>query len=510
MKKIIIFALFAVIASTTAVAQINTLYFNKNIYQSTELNPARQHNCKFSFGLPALSSIYIDLYNKNFAYKDFFLENTALPDTERFELQLDNFYNNLKDNNYLFLTNKTSLGYVAFWIRDFYVSFGANLILQQNIAYPKSMFIIKDGNYFEDDRFVSMTNMALQSNTYTETYLGVAKEVAPGLTIGGRIKLLTGYENLTLDNFQLDWHVSTADTDVYDYTFNLGYRLRSSSTMKWNIPSSIDDTSSFAIEQPEFTLEEPADFLSFKKEIKAGKGVGIDFGIMYKYEDKLEASASILDFGFINWKLNPISVEAHDRELIFSGADPGHYLGDLNIFDLMEDTATQNQLIDSVIKDYIDTVWKLTAPTMDTNKYKTNLNTKLNFAVAYTPAEWVTLGFMYNGLFFNKQLHSSYTLSSTLMFWRGWSYTLNYTMRTKSFNNIGMGFSYKIGPFQTYLLVENLSIPVFMGRYALSPEKPYNEGLGTKWIKSTKLLNFQFGINFMFGCRDRRDFGLID
>ncbi len=510
MKKIII-SILLILGFFSAFAQINTLYFNKNVYQSTELNPARQHSCRFSFGLPVLSSTYINLYNKNFAYKDFFVENSALPDTARFVLNLDGFYDNLQDVNYIFFNQKISLGYVAFWIRDFYISFGGNINSQFNFAYPKGMLKIKDGIYFDDGTYISFSKMAIQTTAYTETYLGVSKEIIPGLTIGGKIKLLHGYGYAGLDNFQLDWHVSTQDSDIFDWTFNTSYRLRNSAILR-TYPQ-YDSTGIFSgvemgtIADNYFNETAP---MQIRKDLITGKGVALDFGVIYNYKDKLEASFSVTDLGFINWH-NALTLETSEKEFTFSGADPGYYLGDNNVFDLMDDTTgLLNNLKDSMINDMIDTLLWLSTPTVDTNKFRVGLNTNIRAAAAYTPADWITLGLMYHGMRFNKQIHSSFTLSSTIMFWKGWSYTLNYTMRTKSFNNIGMGLSYKIGPFQTYLLMENLAVPTMAGRYFLSSDKAYNEGIGTKWIKSSKLLNFQFGLNFVFGCRDRRDFGLID
>jgi len=73
-----------------------------------------------------------------------------------------------------------------------------------------------------------------------------------------------------------------------------------------------------------------------------------------------------------------------------------------------------------------------------------------------------------------------------------------------------MGVSFKFVGFQTYLFLDNISIPTFAARYTAYPDKPYNEGIATKWIKSTRMLNLHFGINFMIGCKKQKDYGLID
>ena len=519
MKKIFTLIAFLIITVTVTWGQINTLYFNKNIYQSTDLNPARQHDCRFSFGLPALSSIYLNTKHTGFAFSDIVNEDETKPYSERFVFDIEGMYETMGDLNYVFLHNKTTLGYVAFWVRDFHVTLGADLNIQQNITYPKSMFLLKDGNYFEDEeKYISFTGFAEDFNVYTAYAVGVSKEVAPGLTIGGKIKLLKGIANFTTENFQFDWHVATEDTAIYDYSFNTAFEFRASTPFKivpsYNaegIVSGVDEFSEQYINEIE-ALIDAGDYMGLTKSVKLqNTGFGIDFGVIYKPNDMFELSASVLDFGFINWKTNPMIIKTAESEFIYSGFDLAKYIGGFkDAITMASNPEIQDSIINQITTDMLDTLIFLSKPSFDSTKYRTNLNTRLHFGAAFTPADWVTIGVLYNGYFYHKKLISSYTASTTLMFWKGWSYSLSYTMFKHSFNNVGMGVSYKIGPFQTYILMNNLSVPMLGARFGLNPEKPYNEGIATNWVKGTQMFDFQFGINFMFGCRDRRDFGVLD
>jgi hypothetical protein len=80
---------------------------------------------------------------------------------------------------------------------------------------------------------------------------------------------------------------------------------------------------------------------------------------------------------------------------------------------------------------------------------------------------------------FNERWYPSASLSYHHRFGKILSLSANYTYRNYSFNNLGVGMSVKAGPFQFYLLNDNLPV-LFM------PDK-------------LRFLNLQAGINFRFG-----------
>ncbi len=509
MKKILtIFSLLLI--TSISFAQINSLYFNKNIFQSTELNPARQNTCRVYIGLPALSSLYLNLNHTGFAYSDIFIDN----ETELL-WNVEGLYNTLDPKNHLFVQNKTNLLFFSFVVRDFYITFDANLNLQQNFTYPKSLMDIKDGNYFEDGRYISFTGLNEDFTLYNSYSIGVSKEVAPGLLIGGKFKLLKGLVNVYTKQFMFDWKVSTADEDIYDYIFTTSFDIRASAPFNIFTPEYDDDgnivgASTGSDAYFDALQDKPVGDLVKEALLPNNNGFAFDFGAIYNLNDKFEFSASIIDLGFINWKSHPMIVSTEKSDFEFAGFDAAKYINNISIATSLQDSTIRDSIINMVITDFVDTLILLSNPTFDSTAYKKNLNAHMHFGVAYSPTDAISLGFLYNGYFYNKELFSTYMLSSTFMFWKGWSYTLSYTMMKKSMNNLGMGFSYKIGFFQMYLLMENISVPSLAARYGIFPEKPYNEGIATKWVKNTQNLNLHFGINFVFGCKNKQDFGVLD
>jgi len=508
MKKI--FSIIVIlIVSASVWGQNNSLYFTKNIFESTQLNPARQPNCKVTIGLPVLSQVYLETINRGITFSDLYTPMESNADS--FYYNLDNIYDNLYTDNYFMVKNKVSLGYLGFWVSDFYVTLGANLVNNFGIVYPQSLFVIKDGNYFTDGRYISASNFAVQFNSYTEFAIGVSKEVIPGLTVGGKIKILNGISNIRTNYFNLDWRVSTEDTATYDYNFIASANIQMSNPAIYVGQTSegldsIYSSDEYFQQLQSGSTQETID--AVRQITSANKGIAFDFGVIYKLQEKFEFSASVTDLGFINWNYNPIELNIQETDFTFSGVDLGKYIGNLGIAQSLANSG--DSIGGEIVADMLDTLLDLSDPTFIQGKYRAPLNTNIHFGASYSPVEWATVGALYSGYFFNKKLLSSYTLSGTVMFWRGWSYTLSYTAFKKSFNNVGMGLSYKIGPFQTYLSMDNISIPMLMTRWGLSPDKEYTQGIATNWVKNTKLLSLNFGVNFVFGCRDRHDFGLID
>lgn len=509
MKKIILLSISLLILSNIE-AQNNTFYFNTKIFQSTELNPARQHSCKFSMGLPAITSVYTIVKNQGLSYNDLFTPVSNKPDS--FYFNLDNIYDKMPKISYFPVSAKISLGYIAFWIKDYYINISSNLNTNVNISYPKSLLAIKDGIYFPDKRYFSISDLGAYTNAYIDFGIGISKEIIPNLVLGINLKRYYGIA-MAQFNVNLDWKVSTVDTNIYDYSFeNVNYDVRYAGPI--HLTPQYDSNN--IINNFDFT--EPTDIINIDnfdfnkgidlfKKFTNSRGWGIDIGAVYTLFNKIELSASLLDFGYINWNSNPLHAYNKDFNFTFSGADPGKYLGDSSVFSML---GSNFKLQDTMIKDILDTLIPLVMPKIDSSSFKKFMNTSLILGFAYKPTNAITLGFMYRGMFVNKRLIPQYALSANLEFLKGWSLMASYTFFNKSYNNIGLGFSVKLMPFQFFMIMDNVSIPAFALRYATSPDKAPDKGYATKWIKNTNMLNIQFGFNFMIGCRNKLDYGLLD
>lgn len=493
-----------------------TYYFNQRIFASNELNPARQHQCRFSFGLPIISNFYFQIRNNSISYSDLFTPMQNNQDS--FYFNLDNIYQKMPEISYFPVQQYASLGFLALWIKNVYVYFSSSLFTDINIAIPRSIFTIKDGLYFENGNYFSFNNFSVKTYLYLKNSFGFSTQIYEGLTLGFRVNRLLGlaYAQTKLG---FDLKISSATEDIYDLKIeNLKYELQYSGPLKLkptfdqnNIISGIDITTPQINEFDQF-LNSPnyENYSALMKKIKSfySSGWSIDIGAIYKLNDKFEFSAALLNLGYINWNTHPLKITKQNGSFTFSGFDPGKYLGDSTIFAIFKGNIN---LQDSIKSELLDTLLTLVNPIIDSTTFKSSLNTNLILGFGYKPIERITLGILYRGIFFDKRLYSSFSLSSTIEIFRTWSLMFSYNFFKNSYNNFGFGFSTRIWPTQVYFIMDNMSFPMLASRYFTAPNKPPDQGIATKWVKNTNYFNIQFGINFIFGCKKKKpDFGLID
>ncbi len=510
MKKIIGIIVITIISFTSVWGQIDNLYFNKSIYQSTHQNPARQHRCRFTLALPVLSSTYIDTRHTGATYASMFTANKNNPNT--FDYDVEKFYKGLSDQNYWFVHSNINLLSFSFWAKNLYVTFDSEVVVKQDMGYPKSFFKIKDGNYFKNNDFIGMSNYHEDFSAYASYGIGLSKEVAKGLVIGAKFKYLRGIANINTNKFNLDWHVSTKPEDTYDYTLKTEFEYTASTPFEIEFvrdeKGHITEVKADPKKYIDSLKDDPVE-LAKQALWQKNHGFGLDFGIIYNLNKKLEISASVLDLGFIKWQVNPLSAKTQQKDVVFSGLNVAKYANTLD--DFMNFSANKDSILNVLKEDVIDTLFALTDPKIENGKeYKQSLNATVHGGLAYTLKDNITIGGLYTGYLYHNKLVSSYSLVATFMFWKGWSYTASYTFYNKSYNNIGMGLSANLGPLQAYVNMNNIAVPLFGARYLVYPDKPYNEGFATKLVKNMKWLNLQVGINVIMGCKEKTDFGLID
>ena len=514
MKKILLSNLILIIiiifGSSIVSGQDQTIYSMRHLRQSISDNPARQHPCRVYVGLPGISSEYLNIENTGFTYNDFnFTEIPGAPDTANYRVDYENFYNALRPVNHFNFENQINLLEVGFVVRDYHITLGASNKIVQRFSYPQSMFDIKDGTYYEDGHPLSFTNIGEDFTVYNEFKLGVSKEIIPGLVVGMTLKYLVGLVNFHTKTFNLDWYTSTSDTSNYHYTINTQFDFRSSSPVIWE-PIFDEQGLPTGIESP-YPLDDPKELKTFMQEslkdslksylFPKNRGLGIDLGVVYKINKSFTVSASVIDLGYIKWKNNAKIISTENSDFIFEGLDPAKYINTYGIAMSIKDKDIRDSIIGNFQNDIIDTLMALSNPEIKNEAYKTRLNTKIYLGANYSPTEWFDVGLLYRAYFYKTKMHNALTLSANANFWKGWSFALSYTMQNYSYNNIGIGMAYKVGPMQLYLVTDNIALPVFATN---------KMDFANKWMKGTKQYTMHFGFNLYFGCKDKRDFGLID
>lgn len=435
-KTVLIIAItLALFINTTKGQQNFTLYNMEMVPQRMYMNPAMVHSNKLYIGLPILSSQYINFSNSGFKYSDLIRHNG-----DSLYVDFDNMLSKLSDNNYISMALQPDLLSFGFRVKKNYFSFNATEKINVRFRYPKNfMEFVWKGNGAMLGEEVNF-NFGINAIHYREYGLGYAREINEKLTVGGKLKYLYGMENV--------W---TEESDVSLTTDPNSFAITAKSNIKINV-SGIDSVGKGPI----------SDYL-FKKK---NKGLGIDLGGVYKLNEKLSFSASIIDLGFIRWKDNVSNYQSNNTNASYT------YEGmDLN--QLLNDTSDSkfSALLDSVVNTFkLDTVH---------NSYSTRLSTQVYMGGNYNFTEKINVGALLYGQVFDKSIHPGLALSYNQRLGNWFGFSLSYSMYNRSYNNAGLGLCFGNGPTQFYVVSDNL--------------------LGALFPQNTKNIHFNWGFNLTFG-----------
>ena len=436
MKKLII--LLFILKCISAQCQQNLVLYNMPaIQQSMYANPGQMPQCRVNVGLPAISSIYFNLGNNGFKITDVVKKRAD----DSLYLDIDNFINKLRKNNLLTQSFQIDILSFGFRVKQNYFSVSAIEKENFNFRYPKDLFNWAwNGNgafLGEEMKF----NFGLDAVHYRELGLGYARSFTDKISAGVKLKVLTGLQNASIAKSDITF--KTGDP-YFDYTAKANIEIN----------TSINDSTATARNY----------FFN-----KQNKGLAIDLGAVYKFNDRFTFSGSIIDFGSIKWKSNVTNyVSANpDAEFKFDGVDITPFIDSTGTFN--SDSAFNHYL------DSIETIFKI--DTLHRN-YKTKLPTKIYGGVNFKIDDRQNAGLVLYGQFFDKAFYPGMALSYNLKLNKWLSASASYAIVNRSYNNIGFGFALT-GPVQLYAVTDNI--------------------IGFFLPQSSKTINFRTGLNLCFG-----------
>lgn len=441
MKKFYVLVICLGFAAVVKSQSELTLLFMHDIFQSSYINPAVIPEHSVSIGLPGISSLSEQAVNNGFLPKNIidFRNDTA-------HLVPARLLTDLKAKNLIFSGSSANLFHLKIKIKNGFYWVGIRNNIEISCQYPKELISLAlEGNAKYVGRSLDLSNLRVNASAYSEYSVGMTREFNRWI-IGGRLSLLQGLANVQFDPSSFNIQIDTA---MYDYTFHADARLNTA-----EIPKNSAGNPSFN----NFNRSDITNYLS-----KFGNiGASLSAGATYKMNDRTDFSFSFCDLGFINWKDNVTSYEFKGQSG-FSGIDIlSSYL---NNTDIKTDT-----IIDSILDDFErDTIRK---------PYRTYLNPKFYASVSYDIFRRTTVGFSVSGVY-NKKLYPALTLGLSQGAGRYFNLLATVSYNQKTLRNLGVGLVIKPGPFQIYLIADNL-YPLINPLY-------------------TTNLNFRIGMNLVFG-----------
>lgn len=461
--------------------QSNVLYYMRGVPQSHLLNPATQPRCGFYLGLPGASPLQLNVENSAFSLSDILWsegDSTITfmhPDGDK-----EKFLNQFGRANYVSADVSTSLVSFGFRSENLYFSFGITQKVNSRFSYPGDIIrLALEGNE-QDDEF-DLSSLGVNAMTYTEISMGVSHELNDMITFGYRGKLLFGGANIATKNSDI-----LLTTSLDDWTIDSKYNLNVS------VPGlTIERDSAGNFDLDEMDIDEDLQSSDYISTITGNFGLGLDLGIHFKPIEDLTISASILDLGYIRWKnftynLTQDTRFVFDPEVIFERNDSGEVVAKF-----WGETDLGEAILDSLESSFIDN------NSETETAYTTFLPAKIYLGVKYDIIDEISVSLLSRSEFYKGRIREQLSLSANFYPIPLVSASLNYTIMNRTFNNFGIGLALKAGPFNWYIISDNIPL-VYAREVSSNIILPYK----------ARSVNFRVGFNLVFACqKDRRKFG---
>ena len=459
-RSIISGLLFTILGVGVAGQIPNSLYFMPGVPQSNRINPSIQPGWGFYIGMPGVAPLRFQVSSSSLGFNDVITYNQEIDSlvTPFHPLaDKDAFLKNLKETNYMLSSLGTSLASFGFRSGKSFFSFDITTRVDGNISYPRGIFdVMFDGA--PDGSTISLSGIGVDVNVFNEFSMGYSRKdfLLPGLDVGIRGKLLFGIANVATRN------------SVFDISTSMeAWNVNSSMQMSVAAPQSVVTFNSDIENEDPFTIDStfidnasPGEIVrTFLNPDQAG--LALDIGASYRILPQLLVSASVMDIGGIRWKN---TMEGNfDFQYEFRGIEVNPFTG--------VDTTFVSELTDSLI----NSISFVTG-----TPYFSKLNTKLFVGVSYYPIEKIGLGLLSRTDFLGENISQQFTGSVNMTTGKFINLSLSYSYMSNTFNNIGAGLSFNVGPLNLYLISDN----IVSG--ALNP-------------LNTRSVNLWFGMNLAFG-----------
>ncbi|MEA3443896.1 MAG: DUF5723 family protein [Bacteroidota bacterium] len=455
--KYLISFFIAIVFTTVAYTQEYTMYGLSTLADRHVVNPAFTPDCDFYFGLPFLSSLNIGYENRGMKILEV-LENT------------DNLSSVLESHNSFAFDFRYSP--IAFGFRKgkSFFTFDISNKTESGISLPKDLLnFMWNGNKDFIGKMADFSGLNIQASNYFEYSFGYSYQVKENLRVGAKLKLLRGMVNF--------------DTQKWDMGI-----FTHEGTYIWDIHSDIRLNASLPLD-PKFDDDDPeklnelvgqdlsgSDILNDFMLRNKNRGMGIDIGGVYNYNEKITLSASVLDlFSSIKWRNNVLNIY-QDTAFTWSGVDFSPLIDADNDIDQ-----------DNLWEELMDSIADAFAIKSSEENYKTKIGPKFFLAGNYVVNNWLDAGAMVNGKFYNNHLYMAWSLVGNAKLTNFLNVSGTYTMFGSGSSNLGIGFAFNMGPMQIHFITDNI-----LG-------VKYDSDLNVLWPATSQNVDFRFGMSFVFG-----------
>lgn len=417
-----IFLVLGLFITVSSSAQGLGLTMMNNVGQINLTNPANNSNKRFYLGVTPYAGL-----GTSFAGANAYAINTGLLSGIGFGVDI----NELSDQNFIMADVQVVPLAIGFkrgkWSLNTHLAFNTNF----HLNFPKEFLgLLLEGNAPYIGQTINL-DPDINISSYTEIGVGINREFLNFLTVGARVKFLSGIMDLRTTSSDLT--LETKD-EFYQLAANANYEFQVGGLPSFNDFESIANENLDSIINVK--INNPLSSMT------ANKGYAFDFGASARLGNFLQVGLSVLDLGSIRWKSDAYKYTAKG-DFTFEGLDVAGFLTGQNVDDIgsIGDTLTKVIDLTSVAESYSA---PLNTKIYITGRLKFGKELYLNGVLRneFTPAG-VQTGF---GVGLQKHLG---LLSLGMM----------YSIQNGSFANIGANAALKLGFVQIYVVGDNF-LPV--------------------------------------------------
>ncbi len=430
--KIIVSGLFICLflaSNNKSIAQKDILYFLREAPQVMQYNPAITPCSNFYLSL-MLGVTDIGVHTSGFSYHDLIHKHPIYSDS--LQLDLEGFRSQLSDNNFINFNYDMDLLGFGFKIGKNYFSYDLSLTLDSRVNFSKGIFdLILEGSNANNGNIRLLDGHLLDVNSYITNAIGYTREINDRLSIGGKIKLLSGIVNIHTNEANLELNFKDSEKISAHGELDI---------LTANIIGDLSITSLFK-ENASADFIVPENLNTILDHAMDNVGLSFDLGASYRLLENLELSASIVDvFNFISWNTHATQIINNKpfEEIVFEGITS-------SIDSIETNFETQiNSLADSISS-------ALDVRTQNISSYTTHLPMKIYFGATYNFGKVNYLHALFNtkigaGRIYDTHISLFYSLHTRLL-----SLSFGNMFRSTNLFNPSALISLKLGKGQIYV-----------------------------------------------------------
>lgn len=424
-----------------------TLYNLNETAQAHYLNPAFRTKAKVYVSFPiGIQSFGVS--NSGFKLNDLL---QTRPQDDSLVLNPAMTISKMAKRNYLNVESYNEIFAFAFGVKDNYFSFGVTNKFHSSLIYPKDLLVFGfegNGKSLLGQR-ASLDGMGINLISYMEYAVGYNRKMNEKLTVGGRIKFLSGIANVHMEKSELG---ITTNAETFALTIDGSVAVNTSGI------------------KPFYDSLTPSNYNPSKKAFNfSNRGFALDLGVNYQLTEKIRLSASVIDLGSIQWKTENANFTSSSVNYTFNGVYVNDFLND--------STTTFGDKLS-------DTLQSLFSQQEDASSYRTGLYTRFYVGGNYAFHKSFNVGATLFNEIFNSKYRAGLLLSANVKVNNWFAATVNYSMYARSFTNLGFGFTVKGGPVQWFVVSDNV--------------------LGFMFPQASKNFHFSTGFNLLIGNTDKK------